>query len=420
MKSSTNDIGRPSATDTAPLTGHKPTLFAAFLHFDLSFMIWVLLGALGVTISESLGLSAAQKGLMVAIPILSGSLLRIPLGMLSDRFGGRRVGIGMLLVLFVPLLIGWQAGTSLTALISVGLMLGVAGASFAVALPLASRWYPPEKQGLVMGIAAAGNSGTVVANLVAPRIAAIVGWHNVLALTTIPLALVLLAFVLMAKDSPNRAPPLTVASYLGVLRVRELWWFCLFYSVTFGGYVGLSSFMPLLLRDQYQIAAVTAGYLTALAALAGSLLRPVGGYVADRIGGVRFLSVLLGGIGLAYLAAARLPGLTSMVVILVLAMVCLGLGNGAVFQLVPQCFRRQIGIATGMVGAIGGLGGFMLPTMLGQFKQSTGSFALGFVVLAGVALAATVLLRVLMARDTDWASSWRGTPVVGRAERKAA
>lgn len=419
MKSTTTDIGRAGA-DTAFLTGHKPTLFAAFLHFDLSFMIWVLLGALGVTISESLGLSAAQKGLMVAIPILSGSLLRIPLGMLSDRFGGRRVGIGMLLVLFVPLLIGWQAGTSLTALISVGLMLGVAGASFAVALPLASRWYPPEKQGLVMGIAAAGNSGTVVANLVAPRIAAIVGWHNVLALTMIPLALVLLAFVLMAKDSPNRAPPLTVASYLGVLRVRELWWFCLFYSVTFGGYVGLSSFMPLLLRDQYQIAAVTAGYLTALAALAGSLLRPVGGYVADRIGGVRFLSVLLAGIGIAYLAAARLPGLTSMVVILVLAMVCLGLGNGAVFQLVPQCFRRQIGIATGMVGAIGGLGGFMLPTMLGQFKQSTGSFALGFVVLAGVALAATVLLRVLMARDTDWASSWRGTPVVGRAERKAA
>ena len=144
-------------------------MFAAFLHFDLSFMIWVLLGALGVSISESLGLSAAQKGLMVAIPILSGSLMRIPLGLLSDRFGGRRVGIAMLLALFVPLLVGWRAGTSLGVLIGVGLMLGVAGASFAVVLPLASRWYPPERQGLVMGIAAAGNSGTVVANLVAPR-----------------------------------------------------------------------------------------------------------------------------------------------------------------------------------------------------------------------------------------------------------
>jgi len=147
--------------------GHKPTVFAAFLHFDLSFMIWVLLGALGVSISESLGLSAAQKGLMVAVPILSGSVMRIPLGLLSDRFGGRRVGIAMLLALYLPLLAGWRAGTSLGVLIAVGLMLGVAGASFAVVLPLASRWYPPERQGLVMGIAAAGNSGTVVANLVA-------------------------------------------------------------------------------------------------------------------------------------------------------------------------------------------------------------------------------------------------------------
>ena len=219
--------------------GHKPTVFAAFLHFDLSFMIWVLLGALGVSISESLGLSAAQKGLIVAVPILSGSLMRIPLGLLSDRFGGRRVGIAMLLALYLPLLAGWRAGTSLGVLIAVGLMLGVAGASFAVVLPLASRWYPPERQGLVMGIAAAGNSGTVVANLVAPRIAAMVGWHGVLALTTIPLTIVLIVFAALAKDSPTRVAAQSLSSYLAVLRERELWWFCLFYSVTFGGYVGL-------------------------------------------------------------------------------------------------------------------------------------------------------------------------------------
>jgi MFS transporter, NNP family, nitrate/nitrite transporter len=409
-----------SAGQAAQPAGHKPTVFAAFLHFDLSFMIWVLLGALGVSISESLGLSPAQKGLMVAIPILSGSLMRIPLGLLSDRFGGRRVGIGMLLLLFVPLAIGWQSGTSLTVLISVGLMLGVAGASFAVVLPLASRWYPPERQGLVMGIAAAGNSGTVVANLVAPRIAAIVGWHNVLALTMIPLAVVLVVFSLLAKDSPNRAAPQSLSSYLTVLRVPELWWFCLFYSITFGGYVGLSSFMPLLLRDQYHVAAVTAGYLTALAALAGSALRPVGGYVADRIGGVHLLSVLLAGITVMYLAASRIPALTPMVAILVAAMVCLGLGNGAVFQLVPQCFRRQIGIATGVVGAVGGVGGFLLPTMLGQFKQNTGSFRLGFVVLGSVALLCLVLLRRLMSTHPEWRASWRRSEIVGTVFRKAA
>jgi NNP family nitrate/nitrite transporter-like MFS transporter len=416
-------VTSPATTRTAEGTqayGHKPTVFAAFLHFDLSFMIWVLLGALGVSISESLGLSAAQKGLMVAVPILSGSLMRIPLGLLSDRFGGRRVGIAMLLALYLPLLAGWQAGTSLGVLIAVGLMLGVAGASFAVVLPLASRWYPPERQGLVMGIAAAGNSGTVVANLVAPRIAAVVGWHGVLALTTIPLTIVLLVFSVLAKDSPTRVATQSLSSYLAVLRERELWWFCLFYSVTFGGYVGLSSFMPILLRDQYRLPAVTAGYLTALAALAGSALRPLGGYVADRIGGVRLLSVLFVGIAAMYAAAARIPALAPMVAVLVTAMVCLGLGNGAVFQLVPQCFRRQIGIATGAVGAVGGLGGFMLPTMLGQFKQHTGSFAAGFVVLACVAACALLLLRWLMASNVNWKLSWRRSEVVGERRRKIA
>jgi NNP family nitrate/nitrite transporter-like MFS transporter len=410
-----------SARSASPAAyGHKPTVLAAFLHFDLSFMIWVLLGALGVSIGENLGLDSAQKGLMVAIPLLSGSILRIPLGLLSDRFGGRRVGIGMLLLLYIPLLVGWQAGNSLSVLIGVGLMLGVAGASFAVALPLASKWYPPEQQGLVMGIAAAGNSGTVVANLVAPRLAASVGWHNVLGLTTIPLTLVLIAFVLLARDSPNRAPGQPAASYLTALKQPELWWFCLFYSVTFGGYVGLSSFMAILLRDQYQISAVTAGYLTAMAALAGSALRPVGGYAADKLGGVRLLSILLAGIGAAYLFASRIPTLTVMVAVLVGVMVCLGLGNGAVFQLVPQCFRRQIGIATGVVGAIGGLGGFMLPTLLGQIKQSTGSFQMGFVVLGAVALGAWGLLRALMAAHESWRASWRASNVINLGARRAA
>ena len=411
--------GERSAAATAA-HGHKPTVVAAFLHFDLSFMIWVLLGALGVSISESLGLSAAQKGLMVATPILSGSLMRIPLGLLSDRFGGRRVGIAMLLGLFVPLLVGWQAGTSLGTLLGVGLMLGVAGASFAVVLPLASRWYPPERQGLVMGIAAAGNSGTVVANLVAPRIAAVVGWHNVLALTTIPLAIVLVAFSILAKDSPSRVAQPSLTSYLGVLRERELWWFCLFYSVTFGGYVGLSSFMPILLRDQYRLSAVTAGYLTALAALAGSALRPLGGYVADRIGGVRLLSVLFVGIAAMYFAASTLPAIAAMFAALVTAMVCLGLGNGAVFQLVPQCFRRRIGIATGVVGAVGGLGGFLLPMTLGQFKQRTGSYAPGFFMLGSVAMVTLIVLRVLMARSDRWQTSWRGAALAEAPARTQA
>lgn len=398
--------------DNAPATGHAPTVIAAFLHFDLCFMIWVLLGALGVSISESIQLTAAEKGLMVAAPLLSGALMRIPLGLLGDRYGAKRVGVAMLSVLFVPLAIGWRAGNSLPQLLAVGLLLGIAGASFAVALPLASRWYPPERQGLVMGIAAAGNSGTAMANLVAPRIAAAVGWHATLGLVMLPLALVLALFVTLARERPRREP-VQGTSFAGALRSSELWWFSLLYGVTFGGYVGLSSFMPLLIRDQYGVSAVTAGYLTAGAAIVGSAARPLGGYIADRVGGARLLSVLLLGIGASYLAVSRLPALATMAVLLVTAMLCLGMGNGAVFQLVPQCFRGQIGAATGVIGAIGGLGGFALPTLLGQIKQSSGSFRAGFVVLAGAAISALVLLRLLMATRDRWRTSWK--PAAGAA-----
>lgn len=387
--------------------GHRPTLIAAFLHFDLSFMLWVLLGALGIFIAESAGLSPAQKGLVVAVPLLSGSLLRIPIGLLSDRCGGARVGALMLAFLFVPLTIGWRAGDTLPSLVGIGLMLGTAGASFAVALPLASRWYPPERQGIVMGIAAAGNSGTVVTNLAAPRLAEWVGWHNVLGLAMLPLGAVLLAFVLMARDAPRPTGPLPVRGYLRALEQPDLWWFCLLYSVTFGGYVGLGSFLPILFRDQYQLSAVNAGYATAVAAFAGSVLRPLGGYLADRFGGTRILALMLAGIALIYALASRLPDAGPMLVLLVAGMSCLGMGNGAVFQLVPQRFSREIGVATGLIGAIGGLGGFCLPMLLGTVMQTTGSFGSGFAILSGGAAAVFFALQALVARQSGWRGSWR-------------
>lgn len=403
--------GIPTRGGAPTTTGHLPTLIAAFLHFDLSFMLWVLLGALGIFIAQDLKLSPAEKGLMVAIPILSGSLLRVPIGLLSDGYGGKRVGIAMLAFLFLPLLLGWQLGGNLPALLAVGLMLGTAGASFAVALPLASRWYPPQRQGLVMGIAAAGNSGTVIANLAAPRLALVFGWQNVLLLAMIPLALVITAFALLAKDSPGDTRGQPFRSYLGALKVGDMWWFCLLYSVTFGGYVGLGSFMPTFFHDQYGLDAINAGYLTALAAFIGSGLRPIGGWLADTFGGVRMLTLLLLGIGVTYGLGAQLPALAVMATLLVLGMACLGMGNGAVFQLVPQRFRQQIGVATGVIGAVGGLGGFFLPNLLGVVKQNTGSFSAGFLVLSGVALAALVLLRVLVVIRQGWRMSWRAPQV---------
>jgi NNP family nitrate/nitrite transporter-like MFS transporter len=390
--------------------GHLPTLFACFLHFDLSFMLWVLIGALGIVIAEDLQLSAGQRGVLVALPILSGSLLRIPLGLLSDRWGARRVGGTMLAFLFVPLTVGWLAAGSWPAMMAVGLMLGTAGASFAVALPLASAWYPAKRQGLVMGIAAAGNSGTVITNLVAPRLAEQFGWQGVFGIAMIPLALVLGTFLILAREAPpklNAARPIRE-----VLREADLWWFCLFYSVTFGGYVGLSSFLPLFLRDQQGLAASSAGVLTAAAAFVGSGARPLGGWLADRLGGRRLLTVALAGLGVTYALVASGPSLPPLTGLVIAAMACCGLGNGAVFQLVPLRFRAEIGMVTGIIGAVGGIGGFCLPILLGLVRQYGGGFGAGFLLLAFVAMSVATVLQMLTARQAGWRVSWRSSPQV--------
>jgi MFS transporter, NNP family, nitrate/nitrite transporter len=395
--------------DSNEPNGHLPTLIACFLHFDLSFMLWVLLGALGIFIAESVHLTPAQKGLVVAIPLLSGSLMRVLVGLFSDRFGSKRVGIALLTMLYVPLSAGWLLPGSLPMLMFVGILLGTAGASFAVALPLASRWYPPQRQGLAMGVAAAGNSGTVITNLLAPKLAMVIGWQSVLGFALIPLTLVLITFTLLAKEYPRPASArqATIRQTLGILANRDMWWFCLFYSVTFGGYVGLSSFLPLLLRDQYGLAPLMAGYATALVAFVGSASRPLGGYVADRVGGIRVLTGALAGVALVYAMAARLPETQVMIATLLVGMFCLGMGNGATFQLVPQRFREEIGTATGIIGAVGGLGGFLLPTLLGTMKQATSSFAPAFILLALLAGTAAAWLQLLSMREHGWRFAWR-------------
>jgi NNP family nitrate/nitrite transporter-like MFS transporter len=375
--------------------GHWPTLLCAFLYFDISFMVWVLLGALGNSIVADFGLSDAQKGFMVAVPLLGGAVLRVVLGLMTDHLGARRTGIiGMLLTL-VPLLLGWLWADSFDRVLLVGLMLGVAGASFAAALPLASRWYPPQYQGLAMGIAGAGNSGTALATLFGPLLAEFLGWHTVFGLALIPMLLTLATFVLFARDSPNQPPPQRLADYAGVLRQRDTWWFCLFYSVTFGGFVGLASFLPIFFFTQHGLGRVEAGFFATACVLAGSGLRPLGGYLADRFGGIRILTALYVGVGLLMLDLATSPPLSWSTVLMVAIMGMLGLGNGSVFQLVPQRFPKEIGVVTGIVGAAGGVGGFFLPTMLGGARQWLGSFATGFLIFGAIAFGCMVaLIRV--------------------------
>ncbi len=403
-------IATPIPTPTSAMPsreGHLPTLLACFAHFDVCFMLWVLIGALGAFIFDGTGMDVGLKGLIVGVPILTGSLLRLPLGLLSDRMGGRRVGLALLFFLIVPLTLAWLAPSGVTTLLVVGLTLGAAGASFAIALPMASRWYSSDRQGLVMGIAAAGNSGTVLANVFAPRLASTVGWHNVFGLALLPLAAVIVLFWLAARDAPGGSGIKTAREYFAAASHPDARWLCFFYSVTFGGYVGLSSFLPIVLRDQFAVAPVTAGSITAIAAFGGSLARPLGGYLADRMGGVTLLQRLLAGIALAYAALAALPPLVAAVPIVVVTMVCLGLGNGAVFQLVPLRFAREVGSITGVVGAVGGIGGFLLPTVLGAARQSSGSYAAGFGVLALFAASAGLSLYLLQrpARRNSWATS---------------
>jgi MFS transporter, NNP family, nitrate/nitrite transporter len=370
--------------------GHLPTLLACFLYFDASFAIWVLLGPLAVLIAPELNLNAGDKGLMVATPILAGALLRIVNGFLVSHWSARRIGILMQLAVIAGLLAAWKYGLhSFPQMLGVGLVLGIAGASFAIALPMVSYWYPPEHQGTALGLTGVGNSGTVFASLFAPTLAVAFGWRNVIGFAAVPLVAVLICFLLAAKDSPKSPPRKSLADYGRVLRKPDAWWLMFFYSVSFGGFVGLSSFLPIYFHDQYGLSAVMAGYFTAGCVFTGSFIRPFGGLIADRVGGTRALSVIYTLVAAVLLLVAKetLPASGAFAAIAV-TMMALGMGNGAVFQLVPQRFGREVGLMTGLAGATGGAGGFYLATSLGYAKQFTGSFSLGFVLFALLAIGA--------------------------------
>jgi len=386
-------------------SGHAPTLFAAFLYFDAAFMVWVLLGPLGPVIAKSLDLNSAEIGLMVATPTLAGAVLRIVNGLLADRIGAKRAGAINQVIVIAGLLSAWALGVnSFAGTLALGVILGFAGASFAIALPLASRWYPPEHQGKAMGIAGMGNSGTVLASLFAPLLAKVFGWNAVLGLACIPLSIVFLVYLVLAKDAPGRPAPKTLSAYLEPLKTADAWWFMLFYSVTFGGFVGLASSLSIYFTETFNLTPVMAGYATAACVFVGSLVRPMGGALADRMGGVKALSVVY--VVAAVMLAGVAMGPSTVTIALALfavAMLALGCGNGAVFQLVPQRFGKEIGVMTGLVGMAGGVGGFYLASSLGFAKQITGSFSSGFLIFASLAMVALLGLSLVKIR---WRSTW--------------
>jgi len=385
-------------------SGHTPTLIAAFLYFDLAFMVWVILGPLAPEIAKTLMLSPAQKGLMVAVPTLAGALLRVVNGLLVDRIGPKRSGTISQVIVIAGLFTAWMAGvTSFGGTLALGVVLGFAGASFAIALPLASRWYPPEHQGKAMGLAGMGNSGTVLAALFAPALAKIFGWNSVLGLACIPLTLVLIAYVIMAKDAPGRPPAKSLKDYFHPLKTADSWWLMGFYAVTFGGFVGLAASLPIYFTDRFGLTSIQAGYATAACVFAGSLVRPLGGALADAIGGVKALTAVFIFAAFALVGVSMAENFATALGLFVLAMLALGTGNGAVFQLVPQRFSAEIGVMTGLVGMAGGVGGFYLASSLGLAKQFSGSFSGGFLIFAGLAL---VALAGLLLVKGKWRASW--------------
>ncbi|HEX5160487.1 MAG TPA: nitrate/nitrite transporter [Steroidobacteraceae bacterium] len=385
--------------------GHLPTLLSAFFYFDMSFMVWVMLGPLAVQISQDLHLDAAQKGFMVALPVLAGALLRVVNGILVDHLKPRRAGLIGQVVVIVGLLVAWAVGVeSYGSTLWLGVVLGVAGASFAVALPLASRWYPPQFQGTALGIAGAGNSGTVFAALLAPGLAAWIGWQNVIGLAAVPLIVAFVVYLFAAKDSPGAPPPKTWKEYLDVLKVSDAWWFMFFYAVTFGGFVGLASSLSIYFNTEYGLNAVHAGYFTAGCVFAGSLVRPIGGALADRIGGIRALTCMYAIVAVVLTTVSFRPDSASAALaLMVVAMLALGMGNGSVFQLVPQRFRHEIGVMTGLVGMTGGIGGFYLASSLGLSKQHTGSYQAGLLLFASLAVVALIGLTSIKHR---WRTTW--------------
>jgi NNP family nitrate/nitrite transporter-like MFS transporter len=376
------------------------SLFLATMAFAIAFANWGLIAGLAPLLKKELSLSPAQASLMIAIPVLLGSLGRIPAGIFTDRFGARTVFSILLAFALMPA-IALALNRSYPSLLFWGFFLGIAGSSFAIGIAFVSRWYPPKYQGMACGIYGTGNIGQSVAVFGGPVLASFIGISN----TFILFGLISLAwavvFALTAKNPTVKVRPKTFQECFQVLRSEKLTWaLSLFYSLTFGGFVALSIYLPTLLQDLFDLTPADAGARTALFVIIATLCRPVGGWLSDRLGG----ATLLLGVFLGIVATGWLMAIVSILSFSLGASICailFGLGNGGVFKLVPQYFPQQVGTVTGLVGAAGGLGGFFPPLALGLFRQLLGSYTLGFVLLSLFALiCAWVLGRTFLRMPT--------------------
>jgi nitrate/nitrite transporter NarK len=387
----------------SPLSPSARPLALATISFALSFAAWGLIGGLASVFASLYGLNASQTALLVAVPVLLGSLARLPMGMITDRFGGRIVFTALLMFSSAAaLLVSFT--NSYQSLLAAAFLLGMAGSSFAVGAAFVSRWTPAARQGTALGIYGLGTLGQSLAVFVGPVVASRLGWDTVFRGMSGLLLVWAIVHVALARTRTGR--PATIAAMIAVLRhAPTAWLLGAFYFVTFGGFVAFSIYLPTLLRAQFGLAPADAGFRAAGFVVLATLMRPVGGWLADRIGGAQVLSWVFGGVALFSLLLTW----PSMVPFTVGALACamlMGLGNGAVFKLVPEHFPKDTGTVTGLVGALGGLGGFFPPLLLGVFRDLLGAIWPGFVLLSATALALRAAnARVFRPSDVEWTGS---------------
>lgn len=385
-------------------SGHSPTLFAAFFYFAFSCCIWVLNGAMAPFISETFNLTPAQKGLMLSVPIIAGALMRFPLGILSQYIGRKNATLVEMALIAVAMLFGFFFVKSFNDLLAMGVLLGIAGASFGVALSLGSGSFPPQHKGLAMGLVGAGNIGTAVSVLVAPPLAQWLGWQAVYGVAAVAILIPMVVMIVFAQEPPDVDSHASFREHVACLFEKDGWVFSLIYGVTFGGFIGLITFLPSYYYDQFGVSKVQAGQLTMLAAFMGAAVRVVGGWISDRWGGVNTLTVVLivVAVGLALVGVSS-ASLVLTTLLLIVCFAALGAGNGALFQLVPLRWPASTAVAGSMIGEIGALGGGLVPNAMGLSKQYLGSYVWGFVFFAALSLIMLGVMRVMQIR---WTRTW--------------
>ena len=376
----------------AAAAGRGLALALATLGFAVNFWAWSLLSPLAPRYQELLGLSPLAVSVMVAVPVIVGSLGRIPLGALTDRYGGRIVFAVLSFAVIVPVLF-LAFATSYPALLAGGLLLGLGGASFAVGVPFVNAWFPPERRGFALGIYGMGNIGTAVSGFVSPRVASAIGRPWAFLIVAVGLAAVGLAFLVAGRDAPNR--PRATEPFLTRFRAaarlpiaRDL---AVLYAITFGGFVAFGVYLPTFLKTVYGLGTTDAATRAAGFVVLATVARPVGGWLADRVTGVPVLRWALAVVAVGAVVAAFQPHIVPATVAFLAIAAALGFGNGAVFALVgTRVPAAAVGSVTGLVGAAGGLGGFLPPIVMGLVYQATGDYAIGLMLLSDVALAGLV------------------------------